>query len=376
MRSRSPLAVRPVDAVVTAVLVGLGIELMIENIASHDSSTRIDSHSWWIVPLFVVAFVPVVWWRRGLPVVAGLAVVVMAVHVVTFGWMVRCGAGLPLAFVLAYLAGMRDTWRRGLPTLVMVEALTALVLLRDSVAGPGLIPVAVLLTAGAWAIGQVVRQRIGLTEELRHRNEELSRLRDARAAADVNSDRARMSAELDALLDERLAHLSRAASTPTHDDPDRTGALLAMIEADSRRVLEQMRQIVGALRGGEVSLSPAPSVAHLEGLLSRRSQADARLAVSGDPRSLPASVELSAYRVVEHVLGVLADEPDTRIDVAMHFTDAALEISMSGPVHRGADVRAAVARARERVRLQHGTLTVKVARGRARVLAHLPVQPA
>jgi signal transduction histidine kinase len=121
-----------------------------------------------------------------------------------------------------------------------------------------------------------------------------------------------------------------------------------------------------------VALSPAPSVAHLDALLARRSHADARLAVSGDPRALPASVELSAYRVVEHLLGVLADEPETRIDVLMRFEDDALEITVTGPVLRGADVRGTVARARERVRLQQGSLNVKVARGRARAVAQMP----
>ena len=91
-----------------------------------------------------------------------------------------------------------------------------------------------------------------------------------------------------------------------------------------------MREIVGVLRGGEVALVPAPSVAHLDALLARRSHADARLVVSGDPRALPASVELSAYRVVEHLLGVLADElrrdvNDLDFDVGLHvvFADQA-----------------------------------------------------
>jgi signal transduction histidine kinase len=364
------------DVVLTLVLLLLGAVLMVDDVTSHGAHTRHDSHSWWMLPVFLAAVVPVLWWRRNLVVAAGVAAAVMAAHVLLFGWNVRCGAGLPLAFVLAWLAGVRDDWRRALPALALAEVLTVFVLLQDSAAGPSLIPVAALLTAGAGAIGHVVRQRIAMADELRRRNEELSRLRDARAAVDVSSDRARMSAELDTLLDERLEHLSRAATTPIDGDPDHMAQLLAGIEADSRRVLEQMRTIVGTLRGGEVALAPAPSVAHLEALLSRRSQADARLVVAGDPRSLPASVELSAYRVVEHVLGVLDDVPEARIDVAMRFSPAALEITVAGPVHRGADVRAAVARARERVRLQHGSLTVKITRGQARVLAHLPVQPA
>ncbi|MBE7189420.1 hypothetical protein [Jatrophihabitans endophyticus] len=373
MSARSGSTIRPVDGVITVVLAALAVVLVIEDIETHSPNMRTDSHSWWSMPVFLAAVVPVLWWRRNPALVAAVAAGAMALHVVFFGWTTRCGAGLPLAFVLAYLVGTSGGWRRTLPGLAASELVMVFVLLEDSAAGPGLIPVAAVLTAGAWGVGHVVRQRAGLADELRSRNAELGRLRDARAAADVSSDRLRLSAELDGLLDERLAHLSRAAESPIDGDPAVAGPLLASIEDDSRRVLQQMRMIVGNLRGAEMTLTPAPSVAHLEGLLSRRGQDDARLSVSGDPRALPASVELSAYRVVEHTLGILADEPGRRVDVSMDFAPDALDITVTGQVERGADVRAAVARARERARLQHGTLTVKVVRGRARVLAHLPV---
>jgi signal transduction histidine kinase len=316
---------------------------------------------------------PILWWRRDPVAVTAVAVVVLAVHVVLFGWLARCGAGLPLTWVLAYLVGTRDVVRRSLVGLVLVQAVGTLVLVRDSAAGPSLLPVVALISVGVWGIGRVARQRAALAVELEERNEELGHLRDARAALEVTGDRARLSAELDALLDERLAHLSHTADESHGDDPETIRRQLVTIEADSRRILGEMREIVGVLRGGEVALAPAPSVAHLDALLARHSHSDARLVVSGDPRALPASVELSAYRVVEHLLSVLTDEPDARIDVTMRFEEAALEITVTGPVGRGADVRGAVARARERVRLQQGTLSVKVNRGRARAVALMPV---
>ena len=252
------------------------------------------------------------WWRRNLVAVAGLAVVAMAAHVLLFGWTVRCGAGLPLAFVLAYLVGVARPVAAGAARPWRSPRCSPLSCCwRDSAAGPALIPVAALLTAGAWGIGHVVRQRVGHGRRAAaaQRGAERSCVTPA-PPIDVSSDRARMSAELDALLDERLEPTSRARRrhrpTATRTAPPRCWPT---IEADSRRVLEQMRTIVGTLRGGEVALAPAPSVAHLEALLSRRSQSDARLVVAGDPRTLPASVELSAYRVVEHLLGVLDDEP-------------------------------------------------------------------
>ena len=134
-----------------------------------------------------------------------------------------------------------------------------------------------------------------------------------------------------------------------------------------------MREIVGVLRGGDVALAPAPTVAHLDALLARHTRASARLSVTGDPRSLPATVELSAYRIVEHLVDVLADQADAHIEVSVHFDDEALEIHVRGPVDRSADVKAAVARARERATLLGGSLDVKVSRGRASAVAQLPV---
>ena len=134
-----------------------------------------------------------------------------------------------------------------------------------------------------------------------------------------------------------------------------------------------MRVLVGQLRGGEVALAPSPSVAHLDALLARHVHGGSRLQVCGDPRVLPASVELSAYRIVEHLVTALADKPSAPVAVTMTFTDDTLDILVAGSVPRGPELRGAVARARERALLHAGSLDLKVSRGRARVLAHLPV---
>jgi hypothetical protein len=61
------------------------------------------------------------------------------------------------------------------------------------------------------------------------------------------------------------------------------------------------------------------------------------------------------------------------VQVNVRFSDDALELLVEGSVGRGADVRAAVARVRERAKLHAGSVDVKLARGSARVLAQLPV---
>jgi signal transduction histidine kinase len=367
--------VRPVDAVLAVLLSALAVVLAVMNIeAGPHSDTRIDSHSWWQLPVFMAAAVTVLWWRRSLIWAVSVSCGLMLAHNLGFDHVIRCGAGLPLAFVLAFLCGFAyPDLRKRLIALGLTVVLGALVLMWDTAAGPSILPVVVLIQAGLYGIGRLVAQRMTMAGELGRRNEELQLLRDERAALEVNNDRAQLSARLEELLDERLGQLSAMADQGRSADPSDVPALLVSIEEGSRQTLGQMREIVGQLRGGEVALAPAPSVAHLDALLARHVHGGSRLLVTGDPRVLPASVELSAYRIVEHLITALDDRPAAPVGVTMTFTDEALEIVVAGSVPKGSSLRDAVARARERAVLHAGSLELKVSRGRARVLARLPV---
>ncbi|WP_375475767.1 sensor histidine kinase [uncultured Jatrophihabitans sp.] len=369
--------VRPVDLVVTAVLCALAALLALEDILGRDTKIRIDSHSWLILPVAVASAVPVLWWRRELLAVLAVSSAVMAVHVLAFGSMARCGSGLPLTFVVAFLSGLERRPRQAAAALVLTGVLGSLVMVRDTAAGVGLLPVVLAMSVVLFGIGRVVAHRSRMAADLRQRNEDLRRLRDERAALEVSEERLRLSARLETLLDERLGQLAAAAEGgSTVAGAAGTKALLATLEDDGRRTLGEMREIVGLLRGGEVSLTPVPSVAHLDALLARHLRGEPRLQVSGNPRLLPAVVELSAYRIVEHLITALGDDPAAPVRVAVAFSDDALEIQVSGPVSRGSDIRDAVNRARERARLHAGTLEVRTARGQTRLVALLPVQGA
>ena len=251
--------------------------------------------------------------------------------------------------------------------------LIVLVLVRDATTGLDAVWLALPVLLIVFGVGRAARQRGALHRELQIRDAELRRLRDERAALMVADDRARLSRQLDGLLQERLDQLTTAAESADGLAPAEAKARLILIESDSRRTLDDMREIVGLLRGGDVSLAPTPTVAHLDALLARHPSARSRLTVTGNPRALPATVELSAYRIVEHLVTALAGLTDAPIDVAVRFADRALEIRVNGRVDKGADVKAAVARARERAKLLGGSVEVKIARGRARAVAQLPV---
>lgn len=377
-------AIRPVDGVLAAALTALGIAVMLLNILIQDGRMaaavadgtmvhEVTSRSWVMIPVFALATVPVLWWRRNIIAVTGFALAVMVLHDLLFGWVTRCGAGLPLAFVLAYLGAVALDRRRSGIVLGLSTLLTAAVLVVDATTGFAPFGLAFPIVLIVFAIGRAVRHRTAMSTELKARTAELHQLRNEGVALELAGDRVRLSQQLDALLRERLDRLTTAARSGQDLDPVNAKALFATIEDESRATLDGMREIVGLLRGGDVALAPVPTVAHLDALLSRPTVADSRLTVVGDPRSLPATVELSAFRIVEHLVNVLADQQDARIEVGVRFEDDALEIRVTGPVGRSADIKAAVARARERATFLGGSLDVKVSRGRADAVALLPV---
>ncbi len=191
--------------------------------------------------------------------------------------------------------------------------------------------------------------------------------REENARLEVATDRVRLSAELDELLRRRLGELARLAEAGGGDDA--VGAL-RVIESESRATLDQMRATVNLLRGDEQhGTEPQPTLTHLDALVLRAKGEGARVALTGNPRALPAGLELSAYRVVEHLLAATDDGPGVEVEV--NFGSDALEVSVAGPARRRGE--AAIERARERVALHHGTLAASSRGGRTQVTAAFPV---
>lgn len=152
--------VRPLDYVLAAVMTALGVVLMVSNMQGSDDGTRIDSTSWLMVPVFAAATVPILFRRRNLWAVLGVTAAALAVHDVAFDWVIRCGAGLPLAFALAYSVGRLMTDRKqSFGGLVAVLGIQLLVLVRDSAAGWEILPVTAVISAVFWGAGLYAQQR-------------------------------------------------------------------------------------------------------------------------------------------------------------------------------------------------------------------------
>jgi signal transduction histidine kinase len=368
------------DVALAALLSMLGLYLMYS-----DHTSRSDGHaSYFAMPVFLLVTLPILW-RRAAPLEAiAAAFAGILVSIALFGTITRCGVVFPVMWLLIFAAGARLELRQALFALVLALCAIPVMASADSALSVGVhgevnnflnvLPFMVV-SAIVWGVGRLVYSRGRLAVKLQGQTEELRRVRDDRARLEVATDRARLSGELEELLHRRLGELALLADTAGDtDDAAATTARLAGIERDSRQTLDEMRALVEVLRDDDQldgPIAPQPTLTSLDALIVQTRGAGAQLTVEGNSRALPAGVELSAYRIVEHVLGALDDMPG--VDVTIRFADNTLEVDVSGPASRRRDISAAIERARERAQLHQGKLEATIGGGRAQAVAELPL---
>ncbi len=145
------------------------------------------------------------------------------------------------------------------------------------------------------------------------------------------------------------------------DGADEAADAFVAIQGTGRETLTHMRQVVGSLRE-EAPTGPQPVLAQLDRLLGQTDELDVRLQVTGDPRLLPPGLELSGYRIVEHLLATLEKNPVAEARVEVVFGADALEFKVVGPSVRESAARPALAAATERAHLHGGTVRSSTAR--------------
>jgi signal transduction histidine kinase len=318
---------------------------------------------------------PVAWERRAPLAAAAVLAAAALVNELLIGPMVRCGPGLPAVLLVAFFAGTRLGWRRLAAAAVLCMGSITAQAFYDPQLGPGFVTVGLPAVALACAAGRLVHERSTAAAALRARNAELRAQRERTAELAVAADRARVAGDLHDFVRDRISVMAEAASAGRDlitEDPAAAQDALARVGTSGRETLAQMREVVGNLRAERLT-GPQPVLADLGSLLERATTADARLQVTGSPRALPAGLELSAYRVVEHLLEALQDAPEARIDVHLRFGDDALELDVSGPASR--QHPAAFATAHERVALLGGTLRIEAGSDRCTALVRLPLSP-
>jgi signal transduction histidine kinase len=264
---------------------------------------------------------------------------------------------LPAAYVLYFIVATLDSRRdvgRALAFALIAVVLDLLVLMASGSnrhgglsAGADLIPV-VLCMVIAWSVGYIVKQRrryaVGLQVEA--------------ASKAVAEERLRIARELHDVVAHSMSVIAVQAGYGQYvidSHPADASAALGAIQTTSREALDEMRRMLGALRAADAPspaaqdaaadiapptadpasaapLFPAPGLVDLDRLVTRTASAgvEASVARTGTVRDLPASIDMSAYRIIQEALtNVVKHAQASRCDVLIDYGDEELRIEVT-----------------------------------------------
>jgi signal transduction histidine kinase len=202
------------------------------------------------------------------------------------------------------------------------------------------------LAGVAWFAGESAKNARQYSQARRERlaereaAAEIERTAEIRGA--VNEERATIARELHDVVAHAMSIVTVRAGVARmliDTRPEEARAALEIIEATSRRSLQEMRLLVGVLRRDEeraADLAPAPGLSDLPQLVADIAAAgvatDVRL--EGTPHPLAPSADLTAYRIVQEALtNVVRHAGTTNADVVIDYRadEIVIEVTDEGP---------------------------------------------
>jgi signal transduction histidine kinase len=269
-------------------------------------------------------------WRRRYPV-AVLGISTAAVSIYSLLGYVN-GAALLLPTVALYTVATLVTLRQAF----LAAGLTLVALMASTAAGnpfgvtgggfdliPGLI-------AAALFAGLAGSSRRAYIASIRARAEDDARRR-------VDDERLRIARELHDVVAHTMATINVQAGVAAHvlaDRPEAAAEALRVIKTASKDGLRELRAILNVLRQADDTdpTAPTPGLGQIDALIAGATQAGlaTSLELSGQPRPLPAEVDLAAYRIVQESLtNAIRHAGPARATVSIGYSEAELRIDVA-----------------------------------------------
>ena len=329
-----------------------------------------DGGGEWARLATLTMILPIVFARRAPLAAAITQAAASLVNGVAFGHVVRCGTCLPAAFYVAYVVANRSGGRARMAGIAAVLAGVTFQCVYDPQLGLSAMPFMVPASLLFFGAGLLVRKRSLLVTQLRERNAQLRHQRERTAELAVAADQARIHSELIDGLQLQIREIAQTAEAARSGSAEAVESLAA-IERTGRAALDRMRDIVGTIRSAPTE--PEPDLDALEELLRSATACDLQLTIEGAQRALPASIELSGYRIIERLVAALEDDPGARGHVSVMFETEALELSVTGPLARDFDRATSFTGIVDRAALHGGTVRLAEPAGRLDAYVRLPL---
>ncbi|MFH8407995.1 sensor histidine kinase [Streptomyces sp. NPDC018019] len=189
----------------------------------------------------------------------------------------------------------------------------------------------------AWVLGDSVRTRRAYWAQLEEKAARLEKERETQSRIAVAAERARIARELHDVVAHNVSVMvvqADGAAYVLNTAPEQAKQALETISGTGRQALAEMRRLLGVLRTGEQPESgeyvPQPGVEQLADLIDqvRGAGLPVDFQVAGEPRPLPSSVELTAYRIVQEALTNTRKHggPDVGATVRLSYQDSELDL--------------------------------------------------
>ncbi|WP_282704089.1 histidine kinase [Streptomyces sp. CC219B] len=211
-------------------------------------------------------------------------------------------------YTVASATDRSTTWRLGLLTMTLLTGAAML-------AGPLPWYAQENLAIFAWTgmaatAGDAMRSRRAFVDAIRERAERAERTREEEARRRVAEERLRIARDLHDVVAHHIALVNVQAGVAAHvmdKRPDQAKEALSHVREASRSALNELRATVGLLRQSgdpEAPTEPAPGLDLLDELVGtfRSAGLQVEVARTDQGSTLPAAVDLAAYRVIQEAL--------------------------------------------------------------------------
>jgi signal transduction histidine kinase len=341
------------------------------------------SHALNVIATVALAL-PLAWWRIApLPATACLFVVAVLAE-----WQTSAADQPVIWFALLGLSWGLGAHEHGRRSSAGIGLLVCGIIATTAISGPltvGAVLFPCILAVGFCVAGRTARSRARLAGEL---HEAAARARERRAAAAeraVAEERRRIAREMHDVVAHSVSVMvvqAGGARRILEREPARAQEAARLIAETGREAIVELQRLLGVLH---VDHGPAPTLDELDGLVARARAVGlpVALAIEGEPRSLPAGVELAAYRVVqEAITNAIKYAGGAPTDVRVRYRADEVELQVRDRGHGGAESPVGggghgLVGMRERVRVFGGELrTGRRADGGFEVLARIPLEEA
>ena len=207
--------------------------------------------------------------------------------------------------------------------------------------------IVVACAAAGWLAVALARARRLHRVALEERTWLLERERESAARTAVDAERARIARELHDIVSHNVSLMvvqAAAAREVLATMPAEAAAALRAVEGAGRDTMTELRHLLGLLAPAAdgddepygADLSPQPSLSRLGSLIDRIAFAGlpVEVRISGQPRSLPSGIDVTAYRIVQEALtNALKHGDGGQAEVTIRYADHSLRVEVlnSGP---------------------------------------------